>query len=445
MARAEQFNDVEYESLRDELLRADDQVVQLIGFAILAASFLAVAVIQAGTTLTQLFLLAGFNLIVLTLVVKVHEKRGQQGRIAAHLRVFNEPFGGWETRIERFRLDESLRDETESGLTLFDRFSRSAAFGEGFVFTFLSLFAVVGSLLVLPESTIPLGWHITILVSQVVVLALVVWQGQSFRALRRSSTRWQGIWTTVRAREELGEVFRASQDLLVVNGPPAAGKSTLARDLASLLGVDLLAKDDVKERFYDALVREGRLETRGAVDGPVSEEESKGSLTLPDRDPVEMDRAFLDELDDRATEALLGDARKRLPCVIDANFSDSQRGALSRFPDLVEVHISGSPEELKRRYDDRERHPVHIRKSDVDFERIGGYRAMGIPGSTVIPVESTTRQETLGSTLEALFRHYRVPSPGGAAPAEGRESAYSRLRALYGLDGLRRAGDGDPG
>jgi predicted kinase len=43
--------------------------------------------------------------------------------------------------------------------------------------------------------------------------------------------------------------------LVIVSGPSAAGKSSIARALAGELGLPLLAKDDIKEGLFDSLGR----------------------------------------------------------------------------------------------------------------------------------------------------------------------------------------------
>ena len=41
--------------------------------------------------------------------------------------------------------------------------------------------------------------------------------------------------------------------MVVVTGPPAAGKTTIARELASRLRLPLIAKDTIKEALFDGL------------------------------------------------------------------------------------------------------------------------------------------------------------------------------------------------
>lgn len=62
-----------------------------------------------------------------------------------------------------------------------------------------------------------------------------------------------------------------SPRLIVVTGLPAAGKSTLARELARLLGVPLVCKDMIKEPLFDVL---------GAGDGEHSRKLSTASFAI---------------------------------------------------------------------------------------------------------------------------------------------------------------------
>ena len=50
--------------------------------------------------------------------------------------------------------------------------------------------------------------------------------------------------------------------LVVVTGPPASGKSSLARDLARELEIPFLSKDEFKERLYEVFGNDGEVEER---------------------------------------------------------------------------------------------------------------------------------------------------------------------------------------
>src|SRR3954463_4234612 len=50
--------------------------------------------------------------------------------------------------------------------------------------------------------------------------------------------------------------------LIVVSGPPAGGKTTIARELGSRLSVPLLSKDDIKEAFFDPIGYDDALAER---------------------------------------------------------------------------------------------------------------------------------------------------------------------------------------
>lgn len=53
-------------------------------------------------------------------------------------------------------------------------------------------------------------------------------------------------------------------ELVIINGPPSAGKTTLSRPLAERLGWPLLAKDTIKEQLADA-IGDAALEMSGRL------------------------------------------------------------------------------------------------------------------------------------------------------------------------------------
>jgi predicted kinase len=71
---------------------------------------------------------------------------------------------------------------------------------------------------------------------------------------RVSSGHGWGQTQDTAPRDACGGIVTLSAPLLVVvTGPPAAGKTTLARALARELGLPLIAKDDIKETLFDSL------------------------------------------------------------------------------------------------------------------------------------------------------------------------------------------------
>jgi predicted kinase len=129
----------------------------------------------------------------------------------------------------------------------------------------------------------------------------------------------------------------AARRVVIVSGPPAAGKSTLAGPLAAELGFALIAKDRIKETLHDALGR--------AADADVAWSQRLGAAA--------MELLWTLVLDAPAV-------------VLEANFwpddarLEARMGTLGTVP--VEVHCQCPIDECLRRYAVRapSRHPVHV-------------------------------------------------------------------------------------
>lgn len=127
--------------------------------------------------------------------------------------------------------------------------------------------------------------------------------------------------------------------LIIVNGPPASGKSTLGKEIAAELGIPLLSKDAIKEEMYDSL---------GKIERTISRHLGETSMRL------------MYTVAGKILDAGMG-------VVIEANFyhgvSENDLSKLIAISDAAMVHCAAPEEVLKQRYIQRaksgERHPVH--------------------------------------------------------------------------------------
>ena len=121
--------------------------------------------------------------------------------------------------------------------------------------------------------------------------------------------------------------------IVLVSGPPGAGKTTLARPLAKALGFALLSKDDIKEPLYDAL---------GHVAFDVEASRRVGAASW---------------------EVLWALASHAPRLVLEANFhwnSDYERSRIAALnADIVEVYCRCPPAEVVRRFAERAARPTH--------------------------------------------------------------------------------------
>lgn len=130
--------------------------------------------------------------------------------------------------------------------------------------------------------------------------------------------------------------------LVVVTGPPAAGKTTIAHELAERLRLPLIAKDTIKEALFDGL--------------------GTGDL------------AWSRRLGEATYLTMLAIAEESVAAgaglVLEANFIRGGESGLAALPArFLQIHCSAPLEVLLDRYAARERHPGH-----VDGERIDALR-----------------------------------------------------------------------
>jgi len=154
----------------------------------------------------------------------------------------------------------------------------------------------------------------------------------------------------------------ATPVVVVVQGPPAAGKTTVARELAALLHLPLIAKDTIKEALFDEL--------------------GTGDLAWSARLGA-------------ATYLVLGalveeSAGTGASLVLEGNFvrGSELEAQLAALPTrIVQVHCSAPLEVLLERYASRGRHPGHLDNERIDALREAvesrKHDPLELPGETI--------------------------------------------------------------
>jgi predicted kinase len=149
--------------------------------------------------------------------------------------------------------------------------------------------------------------------------------------------------------------------LVLVTGPPASGKTTLAEMIAHELHLPLIAKDDFKELLYDTL---------GTGDREWSKRLGRATFAL-------MRHVLADQL------------RSGHPAVVEANFRpELSTSWFATLPPhrVFQLFCTAADEVLLERYATRPRHPGHIDDEVLDELRAGtlaGYAPLGVGGQVI--------------------------------------------------------------
>ncbi len=161
--------------------------------------------------------------------------------------------------------------------------------------------------------------------------------------------------------------------IIVVTGPPASGKTTLATALSERLRLPLIAKDPIKELLYEAFGTGDREWSRHL-----------GRATYP-----------------LLFHFLEGQLRAGRPCVVDGSFGPVEANAA--FADLhvrlpftaLQLHCTAPSEVLLGRYAERaaSRHPGHLDAAILDEVGAGleegRWRPLDLPGR-LVEIDTTT-------------------------------------------------------
>lgn len=155
--------------------------------------------------------------------------------------------------------------------------------------------------------------------------------------------------------------------LVIVTGPPGAGKTTVAAELRERLGLPLIAKDTLKEQLGEGLGIEDRVRSQqlgGAV--------------------FELIALLVKELLEQGVSV-----------IAEGNFTE-RSSLFSALPpaEVVQVYVTAEPQTLRIRLLERgQRHPVHYDREAADevAARAGGGEWLPLPvGGRLIEIDTTT-------------------------------------------------------
>jgi predicted kinase len=200
--------------------------------------------------------------------------------------------------------------------------------------------------------------------------------------------------------------------VVVVTGPPASGKSTIAAELAERAGLPLLAKDPIKEILFDVFGWSDRAWSRrlGIATYPVLYELARSALT----------------------------AGRSL--VLEANFDNERARVELRglgAPRMLQVFCTAPPDVLVKRYAERTGSGVrHAAHGTLDAELEARIRGDGFGPVDLdcarIDVYTEPFDDVRLDEVEAAIGP--LSEPAAPLPRVGEEAIAQRLRESFGDD-----------
>lgn len=174
--------------------------------------------------------------------------------------------------------------------------------------------------------------------------------------------------------------------LLIVQGAPGTGKTTVARRLSKDLAIDCFSKDAFKELLYDS------------IGAPTSVDDTKryGRISI---------RAIYSAAD----EYLHSGRDVMIEAPLEAQFALSDLAAIAASDHIIQVHVICDPNEQVERFNARlqnnERHAGHIDTVlTVDAARATQARNNQLSGFTTYTIDTSTGKDGEYETVLANIK-----------------------------------------
>lgn len=162
--------------------------------------------------------------------------------------------------------------------------------------------------------------------------------------------------------------------LIILSGPPGAGKTTIARPLARHLELPLFEKDVILERLADAFA------------------------TAADENAQQLGEAAVQQILAVAEELLAAGRSVMIECFFFHGPNEADLRPLLERADAVLVHLSAEPPLLESRVRGRgeflEEHPIH--KTDRNISELQNYIALGYTAPLELDIPTIEIDTTWG-------------------------------------------------